>query len=126
MTSREELAETIHKARWPADRQMAVTPFADEDRNGREYCFRIADAVLGSAFAQCAPEVDRLRKGIQDYLDGNYASPRDGRAVSPQQKCPHGMFYWDACENCIDEHFSRLLDGMEGRGPRTGLDGGGK
>lgn len=46
--SREVMAETIHNARWPADRQMAVTPFADEDRNGREYCFRIADAVLAA------------------------------------------------------------------------------
>lgn len=43
---REVLAETIHKARWPADRTMAITPFADEDRSGREYCYRIADAVL--------------------------------------------------------------------------------
>lgn len=59
MTSREELAETIHKARWPADRQMAITPFADEDRNGREYCFRIADAVLGSAFAQRVPSAEQ-------------------------------------------------------------------
>ena len=40
------MAETIHKARWPASRQMEITPFADEDRNGREYCLRIADAVL--------------------------------------------------------------------------------
>src|SRR5258708_27954968 len=46
--TREALAETIHKARWPADRVMAVIPFADEDRSGREYCFRLADAVLAS------------------------------------------------------------------------------
>lgn len=46
---RTALAATIHAARWPADRQLAVTPFADEDRNGREYCFRIADAVLSAA-----------------------------------------------------------------------------
>ncbi len=46
--SRDVMAETIHNARWPADRQMAITPFADEDRNGREYCFRIADAVLAA------------------------------------------------------------------------------
>lgn len=45
---REEMAATIHKARWPADRASAATPFEDEDRNGREYCFRIADAVLAS------------------------------------------------------------------------------
>lgn len=40
------LAEVIHNARWPDDRQTAVTPFADEDRNGREYCLRIARAVM--------------------------------------------------------------------------------
>lgn len=39
------LAAAIHKARWPADRTLAATPFEDEDRNGREYCLRIADAV---------------------------------------------------------------------------------
>lgn len=43
---RETLAATIHKARWPTDRTLAATPFADEDDNGRNYCFRIADAVL--------------------------------------------------------------------------------
>lgn len=40
-----DLAETIHAARWPADRAMARTPFQDEDQNGREYCLRIARAV---------------------------------------------------------------------------------
>jgi NTP pyrophosphatase (non-canonical NTP hydrolase) len=44
----EAMAETIHKARWPADRQMDITPFADEDKNGREYCFRIARAALAA------------------------------------------------------------------------------
>lgn len=50
--SREEMAATIHKARWPADRALAATPFEDEDRNGREYCFRIADAVLAALRSQ--------------------------------------------------------------------------
>jgi hypothetical protein len=52
LPSREVMAETIHNARWPADRQLAVTPFADEDRNGREYCFRIADAVRAALASQ--------------------------------------------------------------------------
>jgi hypothetical protein len=51
-----ELAEVIHNARWPADRQMAVTPFADEDRNGREYCFRIARAVEAAIASASPPE----------------------------------------------------------------------
>ena len=65
---REKLAETIHKARWPTDRQMDITPFADEDRSGREYCFRIADAVLilakslSSSDSIC-PECGRLVDG---------------------------------------------------------------
>lgn len=42
----QNMAEIIHKARWPADRQMEITPFEDEDQNGREYCFRIAAAVF--------------------------------------------------------------------------------
>lgn len=41
----EQIAEAIHKARWPEDRQTAITPFADEDDNGRAYCFRLARAV---------------------------------------------------------------------------------
>lgn len=51
----------------------------------------------------------RLRKGIQDYLDGNYPNPRDARARGPQEKCPHGQFYWESCENCIEAHFMKLL-----------------
>jgi hypothetical protein len=56
-------------------------------------------------------EVERLRKGIQDYLDGNYVSPRSFRSQGAQTKCPHGMYYWDTCENCIDEHFLKVLRG---------------
>jgi len=47
----EEIAETVHKARWPKDRQLAITPFADEDSIGREYCFRIAQSIA-SLFAE--------------------------------------------------------------------------
>lgn len=54
-----------------------------------------------------AAQLVQLQKGIQDYLDGSY-----GRAQyfkSKNDKCPHGLFGWEACENCIDGHFSRLL-----------------
>lgn len=57
---RDKLAETIHNARWPADRQLAVTPFADENRNGREYCYRIADAILNAAPANHGTDESRL------------------------------------------------------------------
>lgn len=46
LPSVDELAETVHKARWPAYRQMAITPFADADDHDREYCRRIATAIL--------------------------------------------------------------------------------
>ena len=68
-----------------------------------------ATASVGDAQGAAQAEIARLRKGIQDYLDGNYISPRAGRDISPKQKCPHGMFYWEACENCIDEHFAAVL-----------------
>ena len=65
---------------------------------------------VASNIEEAANEIERLRRGIQDYLAGSYANPRDARKVGPQEKCPHGMFYWDACENCIDEHFKKLLE----------------
>lgn len=37
---RDVLADAVHRGRFPADREP--TPFADEDRRGREYCYRIA------------------------------------------------------------------------------------
>lgn len=49
-------------------------------------------------------ERDRLRKGIQDYLDGNY-EPK----VKKIEKCPRGVYGYESCENCIDAHFIKLL-----------------
>ncbi|WP_407529252.1 hypothetical protein [Methylobacterium oryzisoli] len=50
-------------------------------------------------------EVERLREGVQAYLDGNYDHPRRHRPT----ECKHGIYYTDACENCVDEHFAALL-----------------
>lgn len=50
-------------------------------------------------------EIERLRKGIQNYLDGDY----EPKIIGKVNKCPHGKFKWEACENCIDEHFTKLL-----------------
>jgi hypothetical protein len=55
-------------------------------------------------------EVVRLRKGIQDYLDGNYENPRKHRAEDPRSTCQHGRHYWEDCGECIDAHFQSLLD----------------
>ena len=61
-------------------------------------------------------EVARLRKGIQDYLDGNYTNPRSFRAQGAQTKCPHDHYYWEACDECIDEHFNKLLSPADREG----------
>lgn len=57
LPSLEELAEAIHNGRYPANYPLERTPFADEDSNGREYCFRIARGVL--AKLSPAPPVER-------------------------------------------------------------------
>jgi len=51
-------------------------------------------------------EVGRLRRGIQDYLNGDY-DPR----IKKMDKCKHGQYGYEACEACIDEHFQKVLNG---------------
>jgi hypothetical protein len=51
-------------------------------------------------------EVNRLRHGIQNILDGNYPHPRTYRPHS----CPHGVAYWEECEQCNSDALSKLLD----------------
>ncbi len=58
-------------------------------------------------------EAERLRKGIEDYLNGNYPNPRDARARGAQETCPHGRQYWETCDGCIDDHFAKLLEALE-------------
>ena len=66
----EAMAEIVHNARWPADRQMDITPFADEDRNGREYCFRIARAVLAAKPAShAAVGGEDLRQTLTNWFN---------------------------------------------------------
>jgi hypothetical protein len=54
-------------------------------------------------------EITRLRKGIQEYLDGNYENARKHRHEDPQYRCEHGCHYWEDCGQCIDAHFQELL-----------------
>lgn len=62
------------------------------------------------AAQQDGAEVARLRKGIQDYLDGNYDNARKLRAKhGSQARCSHGQLYYEDCGECIDRHFSLLL-----------------
>lgn len=62
---------------------------------------------MAKACAEAAAEIRRLRKGIQDYVDGNY----EPKIVGKIDKCSHGQFGYEACEACIDEHFTKLLGG---------------
>lgn len=57
--------------------------------------------------ADLMAEIVRLRKGIQDYIDGDYG--REQHFKTKHDKCPHGLYGWEACENCIDAHFTKLL-----------------
>ncbi len=52
-------------------------------------------------------ENERLRDGIQRYIDGNYG--RGKYFETKHDTCPHGQFSWQACEPCIDEYFSELI-----------------
>jgi hypothetical protein len=63
-----------------------------------------ADAMQEAAHEQ-AQEVERLRKGIQDYLDGNFGPD----FPTKHDTCPHKKFGWEDCGQCIDEHFTALL-----------------
>lgn len=54
--------------------------------------------------ADALAEIERLRKGIQDYLDGNFG-PRIGK----NDKCPHGLYGYEDCGRCIDDHFSAII-----------------
>lgn len=69
---------------------------------------KLADAVCDSYAAenqQFFDEISRLREGIQNYLDGNF-EPR----IRKMDKCKHGLYGYEPCENCIDEHFLKLLN----------------
>jgi hypothetical protein len=48
-------------------------------------------------------EIERLRKGITDYLHGDYSRTRKN------DKCKHGRYGFEGCENCIDDYFEQLM-----------------
>lgn len=47
-----------------------------------------------------------LRKGIQDFLDGDYENPRAHRP----NKCSHGVYYFESCAVCDENHFIKVLE----------------
>ena len=105
-TAKSQSRKSMNKKEFQASKEAVLGFVAGLDRrqSGTTEGKRIMpDAV------KAAEEIERLRKGIQDYLDGNYLHPRSYRVEGPQTRCPHGINYWDACEDCIDEHFQKLL-----------------
>jgi hypothetical protein len=64
-------------------------------------------AKAWDAIAEKNAEIGRLRKGIQDYLDGNYPHSRSYRPNA----CPHGLLWFNGdCDQCAEEHFTKLLE----------------
>lgn len=67
---------------------------------------RLADGAL---YGKLADEIERLRKGIQSYLDGDSQPYFETK----HDKCPHGRFQWEDCGTCTDEYFARLLHNVD-------------
>jgi hypothetical protein len=65
------------------------------------------EEFLTKRLAERSAALGRLRSGIQDYLDGDYG--REKHFKTKHDKCPHGLYSWEPCENCIDEYFAKLL-----------------
>lgn len=58
-----------------------------------------------SLMRDAADEIERLRQGVQDMLDGNYPHPRTYRP----KPCPHGAEYWHECPSCNDAALQAIL-----------------
>lgn len=60
--------------------------------------------------AIAAQEALRIaQEAITKFLDGDYENPRRHR---PGQ-CAHGIWYWQACENCADAHFEAAKNAID-------------
>jgi hypothetical protein len=81
---REGVAAAVHRGRFQVD--DTPTPFEDEDRGGREYCFRIADSVLALAASPSPPE------GLTDARTWWFLENDEGRWL---HDADHGTFTSD-------------------------------
>lgn len=106
---RDKLAETIHDARWPTDRQLSILPFADEDRNGREYCYRIADAILNSGAPMASQGAGANTNATQPAGSLNFSQPvpagDKGEAVAWRWRStfdPNHVGWWEFKETKPD------------------------
>lgn len=71
---------------------------------------------VGERIKALEAERDRLRDGIQAFLDGDVQRPvatvfrADGKP-SKHDTCPHGVPMYEECEGCADVYFEALLAG---------------
>lgn len=63
------------------------------------------DLSTGRDIERKDAEIARLRKGIRDFLDGDYDNPRRYRPA----KCLHGRYWYEGCDECDTAHFEKLL-----------------
>lgn len=75
------------------------------DQLGSDAGWELENDKLRADLSAALARAVRAEKAIQDYLDGNYDNPRARRPG----KCRHEIWYWETCENCIDEHFTAAL-----------------
>lgn len=54
---------------------------------------------------EAAAEIELLRKGIRDYLNGDY-EPR----IRKTERCEHEVYGYEVCEACTDAYFTKLLN----------------
>jgi len=73
--------------------------------------FAMSPTFASSYMREAADEIERLRKGIQDWLDGNYDHPRKHR--SEIGTCKHDVPWYSECTICDCAHFTSLLPSHE-------------
>ena len=103
------------------------SPAGSEGCPGPDKC-TASHRETGDALSAMLKENDRLRasvegmrKGIQDFLDGNYDNPRKYRGnASASGQCPHARYYYEDCAHCDEAHLKAVLSpdpSTEGKQP---------
>lgn len=64
----------------------------------------LAIATLQQRVKDRDAEIERLRAGIQNFINGDY-EPR----IKKIEKCKHGLYGYEDCGSCASEHFEQLL-----------------
>lgn len=95
------------------DKRERLAHSVEKPVNGRKIAAQLrAD---GERIKALEAERDRLRDGIQAFLDGDVERPvktvfrADGKP-SKQDLCPHGVPMYEGYEGCADAYFEALLN----------------